>query len=67
VSISQAQPGDVIQLGNSHGFYHSLFVISTQNGLRVAAHSNDVYGKPLYDYDFDLARCIRILGARKWE
>ncbi len=65
VSISQAQPGDVIQLGNSQWFYHSLFVISTQNGLRVAAHSNDVYDKPLYDYDFDLARCIRILGARR--
>ena len=65
VSISQAQPCDVLQLGSAQGYYHSLFVISTQNGVRVAAHSNDVYGKPLYDYDFDRARCIRILGARK--
>ncbi len=65
VSISQAQAGDVVQLGNSQGFYHSLFVLSTQRGITVAAHSNDVYGKPLYDYDFDRARCIRILGARK--
>lgn len=65
VSISQAQPCDVVQLGSEQGYYHSLFVINTQNGVRVAAHSNDVYGKPLYDYDFDRARCIRILGARK--
>lgn len=65
VSISQAQAGDVVQLGNSQGFYHSLFVLSTQHGITVAAHSNDVYGKPLYDYDFDRVRCIRILGARK--
>lgn len=65
VSISQAQPCDVVQLGSAQGYYHSLFVINTQNGVRVAAHSNDVYGKPLYDYDFDRARCIRILGARK--
>lgn len=65
VSISQAQPCDVVQLGSAQGYYHSLFVINTQNGVRVAAHSNDVYGKPLYDYDFDRARCIRILGARR--
>ena len=65
VSISQARTGDVVQLGSAQGYYHSLFVINTQNGVRVAAHSNDVYGKPLYDYDFDRARCIRILGARK--
>lgn len=64
--ISQAQAGDVIQLGNAQGFYHSLFVISAQNGVRVAAHSNDVYGKSLYSYDFEKARCIHIIGARRW-
>ncbi len=66
VSISQAQAGDVVQLGNSQGFYHSLFVLSTQRGITVAAHSNDVYGKPLYDYNFEKARCIHIIGARRW-
>ena len=65
VSLSQAQPGDVIQLGNSQGYYHSLFVLGVQDGIRIAAHSNDVYGKPLYNYDFERARCIHIIGARK--
>jgi hypothetical protein len=65
IDLSQAQAGDVVQLGNDRGFYHSLFVLSAKNGIRIAAHSYDAYGKPLSDYDFDQARCIHIIGSRK--
>ncbi len=66
VVLPQAQAGDVIQLGSSKGFYHSLFVLGTDGGIRIAAHSNDAFGKDLSDYDFELARCIHIIGARRW-
>ena len=65
VGISRARPGDVIQLGNSRRFYHSLFVVDTSDGIRIASHSNDAFSKPLSDYTYDRARCIHIIGARK--
>ncbi len=64
--VSQATAGNVIQLGNSRGFYHSLFVLDSGGVIRVAAHTNDVFGKALDDYDFERARCIHIIGARRW-
>lgn len=65
--ISQAIAGDVIQLGDPDRFYHSLFVLEHNGTIRVAAHTYDVYGKDLYAFDFERARCIHILGARRWE
>lgn len=65
--LSKAAAGDVIQLGDSRKFYHSLFVLENKGEIRVAAHTNDVFGKNLYDYTFERVRCIHILGARRWE
>lgn len=63
--IYKAVQGDVIQLGNESGFYHSLYVVSVQSGMiYVAAHSYDTYGRPLDSYYSDKARCIHIIGSR---
>ena len=67
VELYRAAPGDVIQLGSSMGFYHSLLVIGVIDGIvYVAAHTNDTYGRPLYTYSYEKARCIHIPGARKY-
>ena len=67
VPLYNAQSGDVIQLGGDMGFYHSLYVISVINGIiYVAAHTNDTYARPLDTYLFDKARCIHIIGARRY-
>ena len=66
-ALYNAAVGDIIQLGNAQRFYHSLLVISRQSGIiYVAAHTNDTYGRPLYLYGYERARCIHIEGARKW-
>ncbi len=47
-------------------FYHSLLVVDMRAGQPcVAAHTADVYNRPLYSYMFDLARVLRIDRARK--
>ena len=67
VPVYNARRGDVIQLGSDSGFYHSLYVISSQGGIiYVAAHTNDTYGRPLDSYYFDKARCLHIIGARRF-
>lgn len=64
--LYNARSGDVIQLGNEAGFYHSLYVLSNHGGMiYVAAHTNDTYGRPLYSYSYEKARCIHIIGARR--
>ena len=66
VPLSDVETGDVVQLGDAHGFYHSLFVVDVSGGQPyVAAHTNDVYYKPLYSYLFDTARVLRIRQARR--
>lgn len=58
--------GDIIQLSFSGNvFEHSLLVISTQdsndlNQIFVAAHTYDVFGKSVKEYDFDKIRFIHI-------
>lgn len=67
IPTEDVQPGDIIQLGNSSRFYHSLLVIDKINGMPyVAAHSKDVYRIPLYGYLFERSRGIHILGARRF-
>ena len=65
VDISKAAVGDVIQLGGSAGFYHSLLVTSLCGEPCVAAHSFDAFDRPLSSYFFEKLRCIHIIGARK--
>lgn len=67
VPVDEAAAGDVIQLGNGTGFYHSLLVIDVCEGVPyVAAHTFPAFDRPLTSYSFAEPRCIRILGARRW-
>ena len=67
VPIREAQIGDVLQLGRGGHFYHSLLIVAIQNGEPyVTTHSRDAFYAPLSSYEYDEARCIHILGARKY-
>ena len=65
-----AQPGDIIQLSfDGELFSHSLLVVwvgrnTALRNIRVAAHSDDSFNRPLSTYYFRLARLIHIDGAR---
>ena len=65
VPRSQLQPGDVIQLGNELGYYHSLFVMeSTPEHILVAAHTQDALWRPLSTYTFQQIRCLHFPAVR---
>lgn len=67
VPVDKAAAGDVIQLGNSSGYYHSLLVIDVREGVPyVAAHTFPAFDRPLTSYAYEKLRCIRIAGARRW-
>lgn len=61
-----AEPGDIVQLGRADGqFYHSPIIVEvTPEEIFVAAHSYDVYRKPLSSYVYAQARFLHILGVR---
>lgn len=65
---SQAEPGDIVQLGTAEGaFYHSPIIVEvTSQEIYVAAHSYDAYMRPLSSYTYDKARFLHILGVRNW-
>ena len=70
-SLSNLEPGDIIQLTNrNNDYYHTLVLtdIVRTFGRRkyyVCAHSRDAYQKNLASYNFYRLSCIHILGARK--
>lgn len=67
VGINEVEIGDVIQLGNDNGFYHSLFVVSvTSNDIFIATHTADAFMRSLRSYFYSRIRCIHIQGARKY-
>ena len=64
VSPEGALGGDVVQLGDETGdFYHSLLILTPYPDIRVAAHTRDVWMKPLHEYTFQTARFFRIDGV----
>lgn len=74
--IENAQLGDLIQLGDDDGFYHSPFVVGfsdnrigirapTADTILIAAHSYDALDKPLSSYGAEKYRVLHILGYRK--
>ncbi len=67
VPLDKLDIGDIVQLGKATGdFYHSPVVVGFSRGrILVAAHSYDVYNKPLNSYSFEQARGIHILGVRQ--
>jgi len=67
VQPSRAQPGDVIQLGNDSGFYHSLLVLQNRGSeIYVAAHSDDALWRALSSYSYQRARCLHFPGVRSY-
>lgn len=62
---SGVQPGDIVQLGNKRGYYHSPVIVHIENGrIYVAAHSFDAYMRPLDTYLYEKARFLHIEGVR---
>ncbi|MBE6690605.1 MAG: amidase [Ruminococcaceae bacterium] len=61
----EVTPGDVVQLADAAGdFYHTLLITAVREGeLLVSAHSNDVYNRPLSEYDAPQKRFLRIEGV----
>lgn len=67
IPLSEARVCDIIQLGSSEGFYHTLLVSGIKNGeFLLAAHTFDCFDRPLSSYSFKKARCLRIDGARRY-
>lgn len=58
--------GDVIQLAKADGdFYHTLLVVGFDGeDILIAAQTNNAYAKPLSEYEYDIARFIKIEGVR---
>ena len=67
VPLADAAVGDVIQLGSGSRFYHSLLVTAVRSGMPyVAAHTFAAFDRPLDSYSYEKARCINIIGARRY-
>lgn len=67
VDREQAQPGDILQLGDGKGrFYHSPVIVeATPKEIYVAAHSYDAYMRPLSSYEYAAVRFLHIQGVRQ--
>ena len=65
IAREEARVGDVVQLGGETGeFFHTLLLTGTRDGeLLVAAHTRDVYDRPLSSYTAPRARFLHILGV----
>ncbi len=67
VDKSRVEMGDIVQLGTRDGdFYHSPVITAVKPTILVAAHTYDALDRPLYSYDYDVARFIHIKGVRAW-
>ena len=63
VSQSQIEAGDIAQLSFSgNKFEHSLFILDSAT-LSVAAHTYDVLGKKISEYNFAKVRFIHIIDV----
>lgn len=62
-----AVPGDIVQLGNQNGYYHSPVIVAVEGGrIYVAAHTYDAYMRPLDTYIYQKSRFLHIIGVRNW-
>lgn len=66
VSIQDIQVGDIAQLSfDGNVFGHSLLIIEKDiNGILIATHTQDQYGRNLATYNFNKIRFIHINGVR---
>ncbi len=68
VPQDEAQPGDIVQLGDRDGrFYHTPVIVAVSPRILVAAHSYDALDRPLSSYSYDEARFLHIEGVRTWQ
>ena len=70
--ISELLPGDIVQLAyaGSEAFTHTLAVVSVGRTRRpenilLAAHTRDVFARPLAAYNYTDSRFIHIDGVRE--
>lgn len=65
VPQSQAQPGDIVQLGSTTGrFYHSPVITAVNDGqIFVSAHTFDAFMRPLSSYIYEKIRFLHIDGV----
>ncbi len=63
---AHAEVGDIVQLGNATGFYHSPVITAVSPTILVAAHTFDALDRPLSSYIYETARFIHIDGVRSW-
>lgn len=62
--VTEAEPGDVIQLGDSDGrYYHCLLVLRPGRDPLIAAHDEDSLWRPLSTYRYDAVRFLHITGV----
>lgn len=67
VSQSEIRPGDIVQFGTRNGyFYHTPIITEVTPVILVAAHNDDALDRPLYSYNFSVARYLHIDGIRVW-
>lgn len=65
VSRENAEPGDIVQLGNKeNGYYHSMLITSVKPEILVTSHTYDVLNKSLSLYSYEFVRYLHIEGAR---
>lgn len=61
VERSEIMPGDIIQLQNETGqIYHSLYALSIDDDILIAAHDDDSLFRPLSTYKYANAIFIKI-------
>ena len=64
VPKNKIQIADIIQLGTSERFYHSLFVNAiTKDNIFVDSHDFDAYMRNLNTYSFEKIRFLHIIGV----
>lgn len=68
VSLEQIKIGDFIQLGYASGdFYHTPIVVGfLGDEPLLSAHSYDTFNRKLSEYNYDIIRCIHVLGYRNY-
>ncbi len=63
--LSNAEPGDVIQLAKEGDWYHTLIVTRVDGDeILVAAHTVDALDRPLSEYDYEEARLIHFISVK---
>lgn len=64
VPQSEAELGDIVQLGRQSGdFYHSLVITAKDPYIFVSTHTYDALNRPLSSYSYDIARFLHIEGV----